>query len=100
MKIEYVDWKNRSVKSEKDKENKSSNKAEEEEHGATTISTGAAGNFGFLSELVGFFHVSATSVPMWGSSRSSSSSYEHTAPRYYSLYSRPSGGNVSFSHIG
>ena len=77
---EYVDWKNRSVKSEKDKENKSPNKAEVE-HGATTAGTGAAGNFGFFSVLVGFFHVSATSVLTWGSSQSSSSSYGHTAPR-------------------
>ena len=96
---EYVDWKNRSVKSEKDEENKSSNKAEEEECGAITASTGAAGNFGFFSALVGFFHVSATSVPMWGSSRSSSS-YGHTAHGYYSSYSCTSGGNVSFPSLG
>ena len=96
---EYVDWKNRSVKSEKDEENKSFNKAEEEEHGATTSSTGAADNFGFFSALVGFFHSSATSVLMWGASRPSSS-YGHTAPGYYSLYSHTSGGNVSFPSLG
>ena len=61
---EYVDWRNRNVKSEKDKENKSSN---EEERGATTASTGAADNFGFFSMMV-FFHRSATSVWMWGAS--------------------------------
>ena len=44
---EYVDWKNRSANSKKDKENKSSTEAEEEECGATT-STGAADNFGFI----------------------------------------------------
>ena len=78
---EYVDWKNRNVKSKKDKENISSNEEEEEERGATTASTGVADNFGFFSTMVGFFHSSATSVQMWGASRSSSSSYGHTAPR-------------------
>ena len=47
---------------------KLSNKAEEEECGATTASTGTADNFVFLSALVGIFHGSATSVLMWGAS--------------------------------
>ena len=97
---EYVDWKNRNVKSEKDEENKSSNEEEEEKHRATTTSSGAADNYGFFSMMMGFFHSSATSVPMWGASRSSSSSYGHTAPRYYSLYSHTSGGSVSFPSLG
>ena len=37
---------------------------------------------------------------MWGGSRSSSSSYGHTAPGYYSLYSCTSGGSVSFPSLG
>ena len=65
---EYVDWKNRNVKYEKDKENKSSNEEEEEEHGATTTSTGVVDHLGFFSMMVGFFHSSATSVLMWGAS--------------------------------
>ena len=97
---ENIDWKNRNVKSEKDEENKLSNEEEEEERGATTTSTGAAYNFGFFSMMVGFFHSSATSVPMWGASRSSSSSYGHTAIRYYSSYSCTSGGSVSFPSLG
>ena len=44
---EYVDWKNRSVQFKRDDENKSSNEAEEEEHGATA-STGAADNLVFF----------------------------------------------------
>ena len=96
---EYVDWKNRNVKSEKDKENKLSNEEEEEECSATTTSTGAADNFGFFSMMMGFFHSSATSVQTWGASRSSSS-YGHTAPRYYSSYSCTSGGSVSFPSLG
>ena len=79
---EYVDWKKRNVKSEKNKENKSPNEEEEEDRGATTTSTGAADNFGFFQTMLGFFHSSATSVPTWGGSQSSSSSYEHTAPGY------------------
>ena len=97
---EYVGWKNRSVKSEKDEENKSSNKTEEEDCGATTARTGAAGNFGFFISIGGVFYVSATSVLTWGSSSSSSSSYGHTVPGYYSLYSCTSGGNVSFPSLG
>ena len=64
----YIDWKNRNVKSEKDKENKSSNEEEEEEHGGTAASTAVADNFGFFSMMVGFFHSSATSVWTWGAS--------------------------------
>ena len=50
--------------------------------------------------MVGFFHSSATSVLMWGASQSSSSSYGHTAPEYYSSYSCTSGGSVSFPSLG
>ena len=87
-KREHVDWKKRNVKSEKNEENKSSNEEEEEDHGATAASTGAADNFGFFQTMVGF---SATSVPMWGGSRSSSSSYG-----YYSSYSHTSGSVCPF----
>ena len=45
---EYIDWQNRNVKYEKDKENKSSNEEEEEEHSATTTSTGVADHFGIF----------------------------------------------------
>ena len=55
---EYIDWKKRNVKSEKDQENKSSNEEEEEDRGATTTSTGAADNFGFFQTMVGFCHIS------------------------------------------
>ena len=65
---EYIDWKKRNVKSEKEEENKSSNEEEEEDCGATTASTVAADNFGFLQTMVGVFHSSATSVLMWGGS--------------------------------
>ena len=54
---EYVDWKKRNVKSEKDEENKSSNEEEEEDCGATTASTGAADIFRFFQTMVGFFIV-------------------------------------------
>ena len=77
---EYVDWKKTQNKSEKDEENNSSNEKEEEECHATTTSTCAADTFGFFSTMMGFFHSSATSVPVWGASRSSSSSYGHTTP--------------------
>ena len=97
---EYVDWKKRNVKSENKEKNKSSNEEEEEDSGATTASTGAADNFGFFQTMLGFFHSSVTSVPMWGGSRSSSSSYGHTAPGYYSLYSCTFGGSVSFPSLG
>ena len=65
---EYIDWKKRNVKSEKNKENKSFNEEEEEDHGATSTSTGAADNFRFFQTMEGFFHSSATSVPTWGGS--------------------------------
>ena len=66
----------------------------------TTTSTGVADTFGFFSTMMGFFHSSATSVPAWGASRSSSSSYGHTAPGYYSSYSCTSGGSMSFPSLG
>ena len=80
---EYVDWKKRLNKSEKDEENDSSNEKGEEDCHATTTSTGTADTFGFFSMMTGIFHSSATSVPVWGASQSSSSSYGHTAPGYY-----------------
>ena len=64
------------------------------------MSTHAADTFRFFSTMIRFFHSSASSVPAWGSSRSSSSSYGQTAPRYYSSYSRTSGGSVSFPSLG
>ena len=83
--FENLNTKNRVCRLEKqiwkqgNKENKSSNEAEEEERGATA-STGGADNFlGFFFSDGGFFHSAATSVLMWGASRSSSSSYGHTA---------------------
>ena len=97
---EYVDWKKRQNKSEKDEENISSNEKEEEECHATTTSTRAADTFGFFSVMIRFFHSSASSVPAWGASRSSSSSYGQTAPGYYSSYSHTSGGSVSFPSLG
>ena len=65
---EYVDWKKRQNKSEKDEENISSNEKEEEDCRATTTSTRAADTFGFLSMMISFFHSSASSVPAWGAS--------------------------------
>ena len=65
---EYIDWKKRNVKSEKNEENKLSNEEEEEDCGATTASIGGADNFGFFQTLLGFFHSSATSVLTWGGS--------------------------------
>ena len=50
--------------------------------------------------MMGLFHSFATSVPVWGASRSSSSSYGCTAPGYYSSYSRTSGCSVSFPSLG
>ena len=50
--------------------------------------------------MIRFFHSSASSVPAWGASRSSSSSYGQTAPGYYSSYSHTSGGSVSFLSLG
>ena len=97
---EYVAWKKRQNKSEKDEENISSNEKKEEECHATTTSTHAADTFGFFSMMIGLFHSSASSVPAWGDSRSSSSSYGQTAPGYYSSYSHTSGGSVSFPSLG
>ena len=77
-----------------------SNEKEEEECRVTTTSTRVADTFGFFSMMMRFFHSSATSVPAWGASRSSSSSYGQTAPGYYSSYSRTSGGSVSFPSLG
>ena len=64
------------------------------------MSTRAADTFGFFSMMIRFFHSSASSVPVWGASRSSSSSYGQTAPGYYSSYSHTSGGSVSFPSLG
>ena len=64
------------------------------------MSTRAAGTFGFFSTMIRIFHSSASSVLVWGASRSSSSSYGQTAPGYYSSYSRTSGGSVSFPSFG
>ena len=63
------------------------------------MSTGVADTFIFFSVMMGFFNSSATSVLVWGASRSSSSSYGHTACGYYSSYSCTSGGSVSFSSL-
>ena len=65
---EYVDWKKRQNKSEKDEVNISSNEKEEEECCATTMSTCAADTFGFVSMMIRFFHSSASSVLAWGDS--------------------------------
>ena len=62
----------------------------------TTTSTHVADTFGFFSMMMGLFHSSASSVLVWGDSRSSSSSYGQTARGYYSSYSHTSGGSVSF----
>ena len=97
---EYVDWKKRQNKSEKDEQNVSSNEKEEEDCHTTTMSTRAADTFGFFSTMIRFFHSSASSVPAWGASRSSSSSYGQTAPGYYSSHSHTSGGSVSFPSLG
>ena len=64
------------------------------------MSTCVADTFGFFSMLMGLFHSSSSSVPVWGDSRSSSSSYGQTAPGYYSSYSHTSGGSVSFPSLG
>ena len=56
--------------------------------------------FWIFSMMMRFFHSSATSVPVWGASRSSSSSYGQIAPGYYSSYSHTSGGSVSFPSLG
>ena len=65
---EYIDWKNRQNKSEKDEENISSNEKKEEECHAITMSTRAAVTFGFFSTMIRFFHSSASSVLAWGDS--------------------------------
>ena len=96
---EYVDWKKRQNKSEKDEQNISSNE-KEENCCVTTTSTHAADTFGFFSMMIRFFHSFASSVPAWGASRSSSSSYGQTAPGYYSSYSHTSGGSMSFPSLG
>ena len=96
---EYIDWKKRQNKSEKDEENNSSNEKENGECHVTTMSTGVADTSGFFSTMMGFFHSFATSVLAWGASRSSSSSYGHTAPGYYSSYSHTSGSSVSFPSL-
>ena len=75
---EYVDWKKNQNKSEKDEENISSNEKKEEECHVTTMSTRVADTFGFFSTMMGLFHSSASSVPAWGDSQSSSSSYGQT----------------------
>ena len=62
------------------------------------MSTHMADTFGLFSTMIRFFHSSASSVPVWRASRSSSSSYGQTAPGYYSSYSCTSGGSVSFHH--
>ena len=97
--IEYVDWKKRQNKSENDEQNISSNEKKEEECHATTTSTCMADTFGFFSTMIRVFHSSTSSVPVWGDSRSSSSSYGQTAPGYYSSYSHTSGGSVSFPSL-
>ena len=66
--------------------------------GATTASTGAAGNFGFFSVLVGFFSCFCHISTNMGITTRSSSSYGHTAPRYYSSYSCTSGAMCPFPH--
>ena len=98
--LEYIDWKKDKINQKKDEENNSSNEKEEEECHVTTTSTRAADTFGFFSMMIRFFHSSATSVPVWGASRSSSSSHGQTAPGYYSSYSCTSGGSVSFPSLG
>ena len=45
-----------------------------------------------------FFHSSASSVPAWGDSQSSS--YGQTTPGYYLSYSRTSGDSVYFPLLG
>ena len=44
--------------------------------------------------------INIISVLTWGASQSSSSSYGHTAPGYYSSYSCTSGGRVFFPSLG
>ena len=65
---EYVDWKKRQNKSEKDEKNISSNEKEEEDCRATTTSTHVADTFGIFSTMIKFFHSSASSAPVWGAS--------------------------------
>ena len=63
---EYIDWKKRQNKSEKDEENISSNEKKEEECHVTTMSTRVADTFGFFLMMMGLFHSSASSVLAWG----------------------------------
>ena len=65
---EYVDWKKKQNKSEKDEQNISSNEKKEEECHVTTMSTHVADTFGFFSMMMGLFYSSASSVPAWGDS--------------------------------
>ena len=65
---EYIDWKKRQNKSEKDEQNISPNEKKEEECHATTTSTCATDTFGFFSTMIRVFHSSASSVPAWGDS--------------------------------
>ena len=51
---EYIDWKKRQNKSEKDEQNISSNEKEEEDCHATTTSTRVADTFGFLPMMIRF----------------------------------------------
>ena len=96
---EYVEWKKISLPSEKRQENNSSTEEKKEDRGATAASSGRLAHFGFFSALIGHFHTAASTMPTWESSRSSSS-YGHTAPGYYSLYTHTSRGSVSFPSVG
>lgn len=97
---EYKEYVGRIHKQEHVQENKPSSSIKEDDHATPTERTGRASNFGFISSLFGSFHSAATSVSTWGDSRLSSSSSGHTAPGYYSSYSRTSGGSVSFPSLG
>ena len=96
---EYVEWKKISLPSEKRQKNNSSTEEKKEDRGATAASSGRSAHFGFFSALIGHFHTAASTTPTWESSRFSSS-YGHTAPGYYSLYTHTSGGSVSFPSVG
>ena len=96
---EYVEWKKISLPSEKHQENNSSTEEKKKDRGATAASSGRSAHFGFFSALIGHFHTAASTTLTWESSRSSSS-YGHTAPGYYSLYTHTSGGSVSFPSVG
>ena len=96
---EYVEWKKILLPSEERQENNSSTEENKEDRGATAASSGRLALFGFFSALIGHFHTAASTTPTWESLRSSSS-YEHTAPGYYSSYTHASGGSVSFPSVG